>query len=231
MHPQQPYGHPPHPQQPGQLPHPQQPNPYQTSPYQPTAYAQVKPSAITAITAAVLGVAVGLAWVGGLVRLLLTLTGIGLDDVLGIAVTVLLLVVPTLVGAVGVFARTKFGRVVLIVGFALDLPVAGLLAFAPDAPYGFGVPVLVGAVAGLVLTSSPTTGRYIRAASRYTTPPQVAAPHAAMPPAYGHPQQAQRFQPAYPQPQFQYPQYQYPQFQQPQFQQPQHPQQGTPPGY
>lgn len=229
MHPQQPYGQ----QLPGQLPQ-QQPNPYQASPYQqpnpyqPTAYGQVKPSAITALTAAVVGVAVGLAWIGGIVGLLLTLTSIGLDDVLGVAVTVLLLVVPTLVGAVGVFARTKFGRVVLIVGLALDLPVAGLLAFAPDAPYGFGVPVLVAAVAGLVLTSSPTTGRYIRAAQRYTTPRQVAAYGAGpQPQAYGHPQQVQHPQFAYPQQQPPYPQ----QFQYQQPQQLQYPQQGMPPGY
>lgn len=234
MHPQQQYAQQPYGQPAPQVPH-QQPNPYQ--PYAPQgpapAQAGPRPSAITAITAAVLGVLVAFAWVGGAVGTVLARESWEVGDLLGATVTGVVVAVPGLVGAIATFARTKFGRVVLIVGLSLPLPMAVVLTIGPDVVV-FGTSVLVCSIGGIVLACSPTTGRYIRAAKRYTSrpgpyPSPQAHPRGPYPQQPAYPQQAQYPQQAYPQ-QPAYPQQaQYPQA--PYLQQPGHPQQGMPPGH
>ncbi len=169
-----PYDQPPHGQHPpAQVPY-QQPSPYQPHgarayglQHPATTHAGPEPSGITAITSAVLGLVVALTWTGGVVGLFMSMSSATPSDYLSAAGTAALLSVPTAVGALGVFARTKFGRVMLIVGLGLPVPLAALLVTAPGA---FGGVVFVASAAGIVLTCLPTTGRYIRAAKRYTTP-------------------------------------------------------------
>lgn len=213
MQPQQPYGYQqPYPQPPQQAP---QPNPYgqQYQQVPPPPYAQPRPqwwgapagepSGITTLAAAVLGLLIGLTWIASIVASLVFVDEIEMSEALATGGVACALALPSLIGAVGLFARRGFGRWFLVVGLGLAALPSGFVVVAsffdsPGPPQWLllaAASILVFSLGGIVLAVSPTTGRHLRAVKQAT----AQQPGYPVQQPYGYPQQAMHPQQAYPQ--------------------------------